>query len=64
MAADAARLAEIDAVLGDPRAYQQGGETIKILQAERAVVTARQAADEEEWLALEEKLAEVSVRLL
>ena len=64
MAADAARLAEIDAVLGDPRAYQQGGETIKILQAERAVVTARQAADEEEWLALEEKLAEVSARLL
>ncbi len=63
MAADAARLAEIDAVLGDPRAYQQGGETIKILQAERAIVTARQAADEEGWLALEERLAEVAARL-
>ncbi len=63
MAADAARLAEIDAVLGDPRAYQQGGETIKTLQAERAAVTARQAADEDEWLALEEKLAEAAARL-
>ncbi len=63
MAVDAARLAEIDAVLGDPRAYQQGGETIKTLQAERAAVTARQAADEEQWLALEEKQAEVAARL-
>ncbi len=63
MAADSARLGEIDAVLGDPRAYQQGGEAIKVLQAERAAITARQQVDEEEWLALEEKLTEVLARL-
>jgi ATP-binding cassette subfamily F protein 3 len=63
MAADSARLGEIDAVLGDPRAYQQGGETIKALQMERAAITARQQIDEEEWLTLEGKLAEVQARL-
>ncbi len=63
MAEDSARLSEIDAVLGDPRAYQQGGDAIKALQAERVAITARQEADEEEWLALEEKLALVSARL-
>ena len=63
MAADSVRLSEIDAVLGDPRAYQKGGELIKALQAERAAITARQETHEEEWLALEEKLALVSARL-
>ena len=56
IASQEARLAEIDARLGDPLTYQQGGETLRALNAERDLIVERQTQDEEEWLSLEEKV--------
>ncbi|MHB8252949.1 MAG: ABC-F family ATP-binding cassette domain-containing protein [Acidiferrobacter sp.] len=51
-----ARLAEIDGVLGDALAYRQGGDRLKTLQKERSALVERHAQDEDQWLALEEKV--------
>lgn len=56
LAVSEARLDQIDAVLGEPRIYQQGGDAVKVLQVERESLVSQHQQDEERWLALEEKL--------
>lgn len=51
-----ARLAEIDGILGDALAYRQGGDKLKALQKERHTIANLRVQDEEQWLALEEKV--------
>jgi len=63
LATHEARLAQIDAVLGDPATYQQGGDRVRELQGEREAVVSSHAKDEERWLTLEEKLVELRLGL-
>ncbi|MHB1567049.1 MAG: ABC-F family ATP-binding cassette domain-containing protein [Acidiferrobacter sp.] len=47
------RLAVIDAALSDPRAYQQGADTVERLTAERSTLARRCGQCEDEWLVLQ-----------